>query len=97
MTGSWSTVTIDGRDADIYEPEGRARFGIIYLFGYSPEPLIRQPAFSESLVGNGDPIAALPTDPATIRLAVVEVSGGNDPTPAACDAGNGVWNAKRGE
>ena len=54
-------------------------------------------AFSESLVGNGTAISALPTDAQTIRLAVLEVSGGTDPTPALCDAGTGVWNAKRGE
>ncbi len=54
-------------------------------------------AFSESLLGNGAPIAGLPGVPQTIRLAVLEVSGGNDPTPAACDAGSGVWNPRRGE
>jgi len=54
-------------------------------------------AFSESLVGNGVAITGTPTDPAIIRLAVLEVTGGNDPTPADCDAGNGTWNAKRSE
>ncbi len=28
---------------------------------------------------------------------VLEVAGGNDPTPADCDGGNGTWNPRRGE
>lgn len=54
-------------------------------------------AFSESLMGNAEPISAIPTDPATIRLAILEVPGGADPTPSACDGGAGAWVAKRGE
>ena len=54
-------------------------------------------AFSESLIGNGTAIASMPTDPQTIRLAVLEVAGGNNPTPADCEGGVGVWNSKRGE
>jgi prepilin-type processing-associated H-X9-DG protein len=54
-------------------------------------------AFSENLMGDGQPIAALPSDPRTIRLAVLEVPGGADTTPADCEAGNGVWNPRRGE
>jgi prepilin-type processing-associated H-X9-DG protein len=53
-------------------------------------------AFSESLLGNAAAITSAPTD-ATIRLVVLEVAGGNDPTPADCDAGNGTWNSRRGE
>jgi prepilin-type processing-associated H-X9-DG protein len=28
---------------------------------------------------------------------VLEVAGGNDPTPADCGSGNGTWNARRSE
>ena len=54
-------------------------------------------AFSESLIGNGNTPTGPPTDPLQIRLVVLEVSGGSDPTPSACDGGSGVWNARRGE
>ncbi|WP_439624769.1 DUF1559 family PulG-like putative transporter [Gemmata sp.] len=54
-------------------------------------------AFSESLVGNGVTISGVPTDPQTAKLAVLEVAGGGDPTPALCDAGTGTWNARRSE
>jgi prepilin-type N-terminal cleavage/methylation domain-containing protein/prepilin-type processing-associated H-X9-DG protein len=54
-------------------------------------------AFSESTLGNGVAPAALPTDPAAQRLVILEVSGGNDPTPGDCDGGNGTWNPRRGE
>ena len=54
-------------------------------------------AFSESTLGNGAAVSGPPTDPQTIKLVVLEVAGGNDPTPADCGAGNGTWNAKRGE
>ncbi|MDY3554822.1 DUF1559 domain-containing protein [Gemmata sp. JC717] len=54
-------------------------------------------AFSESLLGNGAAISAPPSDPQTVRLAVLEVSGGNDPTPADCNSGNGTWNPRRSE
>ncbi len=54
-------------------------------------------AFSESLLGNGVAVTGPPTDPATIRLVVLEVAGGNDTTPADCEAGNGTWNARRNE
>jgi len=54
-------------------------------------------AFSESLLGDGVPIAGMPTTPQGIRNAVLEVTGGNDTTPADCQAGTGTWNARRGE
>ena len=54
-------------------------------------------AFSESLIGNGQVPGTLPTDPKMISLVVLEVAGGNDPTPADCDGGNGTWNGRRGE
>jgi prepilin-type N-terminal cleavage/methylation domain-containing protein/prepilin-type processing-associated H-X9-DG protein len=54
-------------------------------------------AFSESLTGSGAAVGGLPTDQQTARLVVLEVSGGNDPTPADCGGGNGAWNPRRGE
>ena len=53
-------------------------------------------AFSESTIGNGQAPApgSAPTDP---QFVVLEVAGGNDPTPADCDGMNGTWNARRGE
>ena len=53
-------------------------------------------AFSESLLGNGllPGGGTAPTDP---RYLVLEVPGGNDPTPAACGAMSGTWNPRRGE
>lgn len=54
-------------------------------------------AFSESLIGNGTSLVILPSDPITVRLAVLEVAGGSDPTPADCDFGKGTWTMKRGE
>jgi prepilin-type N-terminal cleavage/methylation domain-containing protein len=54
-------------------------------------------AFTESLLGSGVAITGIPTDPMTVQTAVLEVPGGNDPTPAACKAGSGVWNSRRGE
>jgi prepilin-type processing-associated H-X9-DG protein len=51
-------------------------------------------AFSESLLGNG--IASSGTPPQNPRLEVLEIPGGGDTTPAACDAGSGAWSVKRG-
>lgn len=52
-------------------------------------------AFSESTLGNGlvPPTGSAPPDP---RLVILEVPGGNDPTPADCDGMNGAWAANRG-
>jgi prepilin-type N-terminal cleavage/methylation domain-containing protein/prepilin-type processing-associated H-X9-DG protein len=51
-------------------------------------------AFSESLLGNGRvPASAAAADP---RFAVLEVPGGDDPTPAACDSAAGTFTAARG-
>src|SRR4029077_8455287 len=48
-------------------------------------------AFSESTLGNGQ-VGATP-DP---RLVILEVPGGADPTPAACDGASGTFVANRG-
>jgi S-formylglutathione hydrolase len=63
MAGSWNTVAIDGREAEVYEPPARPRFGILYLHGYAPESLILEPSFTESLAKH--------------RLACVGLSGGD--------------------
>lgn len=54
-------------------------------------------AFSESTIGTGVVVTSLPSDEQTQRRIVLEVPGGNDPTPAACSGGSGTWNPKRGE
>jgi prepilin-type N-terminal cleavage/methylation domain-containing protein/prepilin-type processing-associated H-X9-DG protein len=54
-------------------------------------------ALSESTLGNGIAPTGIPTDAQTKRLVILEVAGGNDPTPADCDGGNGTWNPRRGE
>ena len=49
-------------------------------------------AFSESTLGNGQvPASAAAADP---RLVVLEVPGGNDPTPADCDGAAGTLAAQ---
>jgi prepilin-type processing-associated H-X9-DG protein len=51
-------------------------------------------AFCESIMGNGViPTSAAAADP---RLVVLEVPGGADPTPAACDSAAGVFAGNRG-
>lgn len=52
-------------------------------------------AFSESIIGNGV-IPATGTPPTDPRLVVLEVAGGNDPTPMDCDGINGIWAGNRG-
>jgi len=77
-------------------PEGNGIFAQIPCrTGDITDGLSNTAAFSESLLGNGAIPASLPpTDP---RYLVLEVPGGNDPTPAACDGGAGTWNPRRGE
>jgi prepilin-type N-terminal cleavage/methylation domain-containing protein/prepilin-type processing-associated H-X9-DG protein len=51
-------------------------------------------AFSESTLGSGAvPARPIAADP---RLVVLEVPGGSDPTPAACDGAAGTFSARRG-
>jgi prepilin-type N-terminal cleavage/methylation domain-containing protein/prepilin-type processing-associated H-X9-DG protein len=51
-------------------------------------------AFSESLLGNSQ----VPASPSTAdpRYVVLEVPGGNDPTPADCESASGTFVARRG-
>ena len=53
-------------------------------------------AFSESTLGNGVALTGVPTNPQQIRVAILEVAGGNDPTPTDCMSGNGTWVGNRG-
>ena len=51
-------------------------------------------AFAESTLGNGvTPASAADADP---RFAVLEVPGGADTTPAACDSAGGAFSGRRG-
>src|SRR4051794_34957714 len=45
MSGSWNTETIAGKSADVYQPAGRPRFGVLHLHGYQRETLRERPAF----------------------------------------------------
>jgi prepilin-type N-terminal cleavage/methylation domain-containing protein/prepilin-type processing-associated H-X9-DG protein len=79
-------------------PDGNGVFAQVPTrVGDITDGLSNTAAFSESLVGNGAAVSGVPTDPQTVRLAVLEVPGGNDPTPAACESGAGTWNPRRGE
>jgi prepilin-type processing-associated H-X9-DG protein len=51
-------------------------------------------AFSESLLGNNVPSSG--TVPSDASLHVIELTGGSDTTPMACQAGIGVWSSVRG-
>lgn len=48
MNGTWSTTTIAGKTADVYEPLHLAapRFGILHLHGYALQTLRDKPAFT---------------------------------------------------
>jgi len=48
MKGTWTTVEIAGKTADVYEPPGfgRPHFGMLYLHGPEPDTLVNRPAFT---------------------------------------------------
>ncbi len=47
MPGSWTTLDVGGKPADVYEPDGpRPRFGVLFLHGGSRETLRDRPAFT---------------------------------------------------
>lgn len=48
MNGTWTTVAIAGKKADLYDPPGtgRPRFGILHLHGIGLETLQDRPAFA---------------------------------------------------
>ena len=37
MTGTWTRVDVGGKQADVFEPAGRPRFGVIHLHGVGLE------------------------------------------------------------
>jgi prepilin-type N-terminal cleavage/methylation domain-containing protein len=51
-------------------------------------------AASESLLGTGR--TSVGSTPADLRREILEVPGGNDPTPADCQAAAGAWVGQRG-
>lgn len=46
MQGTWTTVELAGKIADVYEPAARPRFGVLHLHGYGLETLRDRPAFT---------------------------------------------------
>jgi pimeloyl-ACP methyl ester carboxylesterase len=47
MKGTWSSVTIGGKTADVYDPPGgRPRFGVLHLHGHGLKTLRDETAFS---------------------------------------------------
>ncbi len=46
MHGQWTTETIAGKTADVFEPAASPRFGVIHLHGYERETLHDRPAFT---------------------------------------------------
>src|SRR5437868_10827657 len=47
MNGVWSTMTIGGKTADVYDPpSGRPRFGVLHLHGYGLKTLHGETAFT---------------------------------------------------
>jgi prepilin-type N-terminal cleavage/methylation domain-containing protein/prepilin-type processing-associated H-X9-DG protein len=51
-------------------------------------------AFSESLLGSG--VASTTSSPKDARRERLLVAGGNDTTPADCNAASGIWSGQRG-
>ena len=94
-------VTMDGAGAIngyLKIPDGNGVFAQIPArIGDILDGTSNTAAFTESLMGTGVSISGIPTDPMTLQTVVLEVPGGNDPTPSACQGGSGVWNSKRGE
>jgi pimeloyl-ACP methyl ester carboxylesterase len=46
MNGTWTTPEIGGKTADVYEPPGHPRFGVLHLHGAGLESLRDRPAFT---------------------------------------------------
>lgn len=51
MQGTWSTLPIGGKPAEVYDPpgSGRPRFGVLFLHGIGQESLRDRPAFTRWL------------------------------------------------
>ncbi len=46
MSGTWTSAEIAGKPADVYDPPGRPRFGVLYLHDYDRLTLRDQPVFT---------------------------------------------------
>src|SRR5207245_5016998 len=46
MSGTWSVVEIAGKPADVYDPPGKPRFGLIYLHGVGLFTLHDRPVYT---------------------------------------------------
>jgi esterase/lipase superfamily enzyme len=46
MNGTWSRLYVGGRSADVYEPPGQPRFGVLHLHGADLYTLRDEPAFT---------------------------------------------------
>lgn len=44
--GSWSQVVLAGKKADVFDPAGKPRFGVLFLHGVGLETLVEQPVFT---------------------------------------------------
>src|SRR5438105_14626614 len=47
MSGMWTSMDIAGKPADIYDPSGRPRFGLIYLHGIGQETLAGRQTYTD--------------------------------------------------
>jgi S-formylglutathione hydrolase len=47
MSGAWTAVEIAGKAADLFDPVGKPRFGLIYLHGVGQETLADRKVFSD--------------------------------------------------
>lgn len=43
----WTTINIAGKPSDIFEPEGKPRFGVLFLHGVGGETLIDNPVYTK--------------------------------------------------
>jgi pimeloyl-ACP methyl ester carboxylesterase len=46
VNGTWNLIEINGKPADVYDPPGRPRFGLIYLHSYGLESLRGRSAYT---------------------------------------------------
>src|SRR5205814_9809884 len=45
MSGTWTTPEVSGKNADVYDPPPRPRFGLLHLHDYSPITLCDNPTY----------------------------------------------------
>lgn len=49
MNGTWTQQTLSGKTIDVYDPPGKARFGVLYLHGVGLETLVDNPTYTRWL------------------------------------------------